>query len=395
MSTFLQDARYAFRMLRKSPGFTAVIVLTLALGIGANTAIFSVVHAVLLKPLPYASPDRLVALFETESAEGQFPLTGQDFLDWRHDNQTFADMSVYSYQESTNASGGGEPEQIGVVRAQANFFNVVGVQPQIGRTFASGEDTEANRHVVVLSNAFWKSHFGRQREALGRQLTLNGSSYSVIGVMPAWYKVPGVADVWVPIDMSPKSLGPRGEHHLRALGRLKPGVTLAQARGDLKAVSAVYEKQFPDNNQNVTAIVIPMREVLVGGATTQLWTMFGAVALVLLIACANVANLLLARSTRRQKEMALRGAIGATRGRLVRQLLTESVMVSLLGGVVGIALAYLGVALLRDAQGFGVVQPNPIRVDTVALFFSMIVSITVGMLFGFGSRASDFAHQSQ
>ncbi len=382
MNTVIQDLRYGLRMLSKTPGFAAVIVLTLALGTGANTAIFSVIHSVLLKPLPYRAPDQLVALFETESAEGQFPLTGQDFIDWRHDNRTFQDMSVYTYPMSASAAGAGTPEEVSIVRAQANFFSLLGVQPQIGRSFVDGEDTAANSHVAILSNAFWQSHFGGKRDALGKQMSVDGVSYAVVGVMPAWYRVPATADIWVPIDMAPKELGPRGEHYLRALGRLKPGVTPLQARDDLKVLAAVYEKQFPDSNKNVSAIVIPLRQELIGDSTTQLWTMFGAVSLVLLIACANVANLLLARSTRRQREVALRGAIGATRGRLVRQLLTESVLVSLLGGIAGIVLAYYGVDLLRTAKGFNVVQPNPIQVDTVALGFSLLVSIAVGLLFG-------------
>ena len=382
MITFLQDARYALRMLRKAPGFTAVIVLTLGLGIGANTAIFSVINCVLLNPLPYSSPEQIVSLFETESAEGQFPLTGQDFLDWRQDNQTFADMSVYSQRQPANASGAGEPEEVNIAATQANFFSLLGVRPLLGRAFVAGEDTEANRHVAILSYAFWQTHFGGARDAISKSVVLNGESFTVIGVMPAWYRTPGAADIWTPIDMAPKKLGPRGEHYLRAIGRLKPGVTLAQARGDLKAVSARYEKQFPDSNKNVSAIVIPLREVLVGDSSSQLWTMFGAVALVLLIACANVANLMLARSTQRQREMALRGAIGATRGRLVRQLLTESVIVSLAGGAVGVVLAFVGVSLLRDAQGFDVTQPTPIRIDAMALAFSLAVSVIVGLLFG-------------
>jgi len=382
MSTLLQDARYALRMWRKAPGFTAVIVLTLALGIGANTAIFSVINCVLLKPLPYAAPEQVVSLFETESAEGQFPITGQDFLDWRRDNSTFADMSVFTQREPSNASGAGEPEEIDTARVQANLFSMLGVKPELGRVFVEGEDTEANRHVAILSDSFWRSHFGASRDALGKSVVLDGESYAVIGVMPAWYRAPAKADVWTPIDMAPKKLGPRGEHYLWAVGRLKPGVTLQQARADLKTVAAGYEKQFPATNRNVSAIVLPLRDVLVGTSRTQLWTMFGAVALVLLIACANVANLMLARSAQRLREMALRGAIGASRGRLIRQLLTESVVVSLAGGTLGVGLAFFGVDLLRNAEGFRVMQPTPIHIDVVALLFSVAVSIAIGLLFG-------------
>ncbi len=382
MNALIQDLRCGLRMFWKAPGFTAVIVFTLALGIGANTAIFSVINCVLLKPLPFSAPQQIVSLFETESARGQFPITGQDFLDWRHDNSTFVDMSVFTQRQPANASGAGEPEEIDTAQVQANFFLLLGVQPQLGRTFATGEDTQANQHVAILSDAFWRTHFGGSRDALGKSIVLDGESYTVIGVMPAWYRAPAKGDVWVPIDMAPKKLGPRGEHYLWAIGRLKPGVTLAQARADLKTVAARYEKQFPNTNKNVSAIVLPLREQLVGTSRTQLWTMFGAVALVLLIACANVANLMLVRSAQRQREMALRGAIGATRGRLIRQLLTESVVVSLAGGLVGIGFAFFGVDLLRQAQGFNVTQPTPVRIDTAALLFSLAVSIAIGPLFG-------------
>jgi len=248
MHTLIGDIRYGFRMLARKPAFTVLAILTLALGIGANTAIFSVVDAVLLRPLPFRNADRLVQLFETESAPGNFPMTGQDYLDWRAQNRTFQDMAVYSYQTSYNVSATGEPERAQVVEAQANFFDMLGVQPLRGRAFLNGEDQVGRNHVAVLSYAFWQRNFGGQVSAINSTVNMNGEPYTVVGVMPAWYRTPGAADLWVPIDTTPKGLGSRGTHHLRAIGRIKPGVTLEQARADLRGVAAALAKQFPDSN---------------------------------------------------------------------------------------------------------------------------------------------------
>jgi putative ABC transport system permease protein len=382
MRTFLSDIRFGLRMLARKPGFTAIAVLTLALGIGANTAIFSVVDAVLLRPLPFREPDQLVALFETEGSPGNFPLTGEDYLDWRAQNKTFEDMAVYSYQERFNASSEGTAERASVVETQANFFSMLGVQPILGRPFAKGEDQAGQNHVALVSYAFWQRHFGGEKDAVGKSVELNSTKYEVVGVMPVWYRLPGIADVWIPIDASVKGLGGRGSHHLRAIGRMKSGIGVAQAQTDLKGIAARLEKQFPNSNADVSAIVNSLKEQIVGGTRSELWVMFAAVGLVLLIACVNVANLLLVRSADRKREVAIRAAMGASRGRLVRQLLTESVLLSVSGAIPGIGLAYVCVRAVANAKTFPIPQPNPVGVNATVLLFTLLVSVAIGLLFG-------------
>jgi len=382
MGSFVQDLKYGARMLAKSPGFTAIAILTLALGIGANTAIFSVINSVLLQPLPFKDPGRLVQLWETEAAPGTYPFTGPDYLDWQAQNHTLEATSLYTWGESRNASAAAQPEIVTVLGAQANFFSVLGVQPAAGRTFASDEDQPGKTHVAVLSYAFWQEHFGGDRAVIGKNLELNSETYAVIGVMPRSFNFPPSTDIWTPFEMTRKNLGSRGSHSYRALARLKLGVTVEQAHADLATIAKRLEQQYPDSNEKVDAVVVSMKEQITKGSRQQLCLLLGAVALVLLIACANVANLLLARATRRQREVALRAVLGATRWRVARQLLTESVMLSLSGAVLGLGAAWWCVGIVESAKTLPIPRENAVQIDFTVLLFTVGVSLLVGILFG-------------
>jgi putative ABC transport system permease protein len=383
MNTLLQDIKYGVRMLLRSPGFTAIAVVTLALGIGANTAIFSVINSVLLQPLPFTKPAQLVSLRESESSPGDFPLDAADFVDWQKLNKTFSSMSIFSYPHGYSASGAGEAEAASVEPTEANFFDTLGVQPLFGRAFVSGEDVAGKNHVVILSYTFWQRHFGGQRDALGKTVRLNDEPYTVIGVMPRWYNYPPAVDLWVPMDMSAKIMHNRGSHWANAIGRVKGGVTIPQARADLLSVSAYLNKTYRDkDDQDIHALVFPLKDRLVGQSSSSLLFLLGAVALVLLVACANIANLLLARATARQREMAVRAAMGAGRWRLARQMLTESIVLSLTGAALGLLGAVWGVALLQGAETAPVPRINPISVNVTVLLFTIGVSLLVGILFG-------------
>jgi putative ABC transport system permease protein len=386
-----QDIRYGFRQLRRNAGFTSVAILVLSLGIGANTAMFSVVNAVLLEPLPFHDPSRLVELQETESALGKYPLTGPDYLDWQAQNQTLAATSLYGWPSQQNLSVTGEAAPATVMSTQANFFSTVGARPLLGRTFARGEDVAGRNRVAVLSYSVWQQQFGGRRGIIGKNIELDGQSYTVVGVMPRWFTLGFNAQVWKPLDMSAKNLGPRGSHRWQGFARLKPGVTASQASADLTAIEERLGKLYPADDAGVKAVVTPLQEDLRSGSRDELLILLAAVAFVLLIACANIAGLMLARATSRSYEMALRAALGANRWRLARQLLTESVLLALAGGVAALAEAYWIVRYVQSALSLPIPRLHPIAVDFRVLFFAFAVSVLVGILFGLAPalQASD------
>jgi putative ABC transport system permease protein len=382
MDTLIQDVRYGARGLRRSPGFALVAVLTLALGIGANASIFSIIYAVLLRPLPYQRPGQLVRLYETEASPGNFPFTGPDFLEWKTQNHTFQDMALIGWTHSMNLSGRGEPDHVIGNPTEANFFDLLGARPLMGRTWAPGEDEPGHDHVIVLGYGLWQSHFGGDRKIIGSDIELNGEKYNVVGVMPAGFHFPSQAQLWVPQDMDTKSLGHRGSHSYMAVGRVKPGVTLPQAQAEMTLIATRLEQQFPDSNYKVGASLVELHEDMVGESRSSLLLMLWAVALVLLIACANIANLLLSRAVARQKEMAIRGALGAGRTRLVRQVLTESVLLAAGGAAAGLGLAWAGVKVITSLKHLGLPAANVIEVNLPVLGFTLLLALITGVLFG-------------
>ncbi|HXR97106.1 MAG TPA: ABC transporter permease [Terriglobales bacterium] len=378
----LQNVQFGWRMMRRTPGFTALAVVVLALGIGANTAIFSLVDAIMLAPLPLAQPQQLVQLYETESAPGSFPLTGPDYLDWQAQSHEFAAMTLYNYPRDMNYGGkAGAPERVMVVPAQANFFSLLGVKPELGRAFQTGEDQAGKNHVAVVSHNFWESHLGGDPAAVGHSIELDGESYTVIGVAPASFRLQPQTMIWTAQDMSSKALGPRGQHQYSGIGRMKPGVTLAAAQAEISAIAGRLAKEH--DNPDIGARLFLLRDRLLRAPQrSSLLTLAGVVGMVLLIACANIANLLLARALGRQKEMAIRMALGAQPGQIVRQLLTESVMLALVGAALGTGIAWFGVHAVVGMKAFTLPQYNAITINAPVLAFTIGLALLAGILFG-------------
>jgi predicted permease len=388
LETFFQDARYAFRLLRKSPSFTTVAILTLALGIGANTALFSIVDAVLLRPLPYPHAEQLITLRESKPNFATGSISFPNFLDWQKQNTTFASMAIMRGGRSPILTGLGEAEQLNAVLLSSGFFEQLGVTPLLGRTFTQEEERVGAPPQVLITSGFWKRKFASSPNVLGKTLTLNGKGYAIIGVIPSSFDLLGNfrnLDLYMPIGQwdNPLLMNRNAGLGISGIGRLKPGVTIEQARADLQRVCENLSAAYPDTNKNIGAALIPFRKWNLGGVQTFLFVLFGAVGFVLLIACLNVANLFLARSTRRAHEFAVRAALGAGQGRIVRQLLVESVLVSALGGATGLLLAAVGTKLILHAIPEGSLpRAEQIGVDGTVFLFAFLLSVFAGIFFG-------------
>jgi putative ABC transport system permease protein len=385
METLFRDIRYGFRSLLKRPGFTAIALIALALGIGANTAIFSLVNAVLLRPLPFAEPDRLVWMWgNIRNGGNRASVAPLDFLDFRQQNNTFEQFAAsLSFPRPLNLTGTGEPERLTGAAVTGNYFQALGVQPALGRAFLLDNEKPGSDQVTVLSHRLWQKRFGGDPNIVDKTVTLDGKSFTVLGVMPPDFSFPNSAELWIPLnfDISP-GMKQRKAHFLRPIGKLKAGVTLAQAQADMDAVSRRLEAQYPDTNTGWGLRLVSLREQLVGNTRPMLFILFGAVGFVLLIACANVANLLLVRAAGRQKEIALRTALGAGRWRIVRQMITESVLLALVGGTLGALLPMWGVDLLVTLSAGSIPSTAHVRIDATVLGFTLLISVLTGVLFG-------------
>jgi putative ABC transport system permease protein len=389
LDTLFRDIRYALRTLRKAPGFTAVAVLTLALGIGANTAIFSVVYAVLLKPLPFTNPGQLFTAFQANTQQGiaETGCSYPNFEEWRAQNHVFSELAGILAHQLT-LTGRGEPSVVNTSVVTPELFALLDVKPLAGRIFFSQDGKQGAAPVVLVSEELWRGKFGEDPKIVGTSINLDKRPFTVIGIIPVAFRTPFFntkQEVWIPLVQDPVFsifMPKRGVHLLPALGRLKPGVSVAQAQAEMDAISERLAREFPAENNGWTVRLVPLQKEIVGDVRTELLVLLGAVGLVLLIACANIANLLLTRATARSKEIAVRTALGAGRTRIIRQLLSETALLGLLGGGVGVALAYWGVKALSSLLPSDLPHMNPVRVDYFVLGFALLLSAIAGVAFG-------------
>src|SRR5262249_55809185 len=390
-----QDLRYGARTMLKAPGFTTVAILTLALGIGANTALFSVINAILLRPLPYAKPEELVQIYEANAQQNytRFSFSLANFVDHRDQQTSFEQMAAY-FRRDFNLTGVGEPERVQAAVVSASFLPLLRVQPMLGRAFLTEEEMPGKHRVVALSHGLWQRRFGANPQIINQPITLGGNAFTVVGVLPPRFQFPDPfganplsdaapkADALTPLAYDPKDLGDRGSHFLRVIGRLKPGVPPAQAEAELRAIAGRLEQQYPDRNKGWTVNVFGLQDEVTRAIRPALLLLLEAVGFVLLIACVNVSNLLLARAAVRQKEMAIRQALGAPRVRLLRQLRTESLLLAVLGGMSGLALAHWAVRAFLAFSPSSVPRTDEIRLDGLALLFTFGITTLASALFG-------------
>ncbi len=392
----LADVRYAFRLLLKSPGFTVIAVLTLALGIGANSAIFSIVNGVLLQPLPLNAPQQLVQVFESKEFPAGFTgsASAGNVRDWREQNTVFENLAAYQYKNFA-LQDKESPERVAGVAVSANYFRTLGAQPLFGRTFLKGEDVSDAGETVVLSEHLWRARFAGDRSIVGRRVSLDGRAFTILGVMSDDFRFPSSrADLWVPLVITPARLADRGSHDLQVVGRLRSGVSLAQAQANMKAVAQNIAQKLPDEQGDRSVKLVPLQEQLTHNSRKSLLVLLGSVACVLLIASANIASLLLARMAGRQREIALRLAVGASRPRLVRQFLTESLLLSSLGGLAGIVVAVWGLDLLVALFGDQVAGMSAAHLDGTVLAFTAFVSALVGIACGLTPARQVIGHSA-